>query len=151
MFLNKKPIAICSIILLTTSLTGCIRAVLPTSEIELDNTARIVSSELDSDVVTTYANLKKYMQKCLTFSQPSGYHVVNAELDREDGIARFIGKSNFNTYTFKLTLETIDNDKTKITYSSPKKKIGFSEFNPQKRLDKFKSFALYDGKATCRL
>ena len=53
MFFNKKLIAICSMILLSTSLTGCIRAVLPTSEIELDNRARIVSSEVNSDVVTT--------------------------------------------------------------------------------------------------
>ncbi|PNK60966.1 hypothetical protein [Psychrobacter sp. FDAARGOS_221] len=151
MFFNKKPMAICSVFLLSASLTGCIRAVLPTSEIDLENRARIVSGDVDLDVVSTYANLKTYMQKCLIYSNQYGYHDIDAKLDREEGRARFIGKSNYNTYTFKVSLEEIGKNKTKITYFSPKKKIGFSESNPQKRLDEFTRFALYDGKATCKL
>ncbi|MGO2505314.1 MAG: hypothetical protein ACTH7L_04310, partial [Psychrobacter alimentarius] len=49
------------------------------------------------------------------------------------------------------SLEPLDNQITKMTYFSPKKKIGFNEFNPQKTLDNLKAFALYEGKPVCKL
>ena len=147
----KKPSAIFSILLLSTYLTGCVRAILPTSEAELTTNARIVSTEVELDIVSSYANLKKYMSKCFEYRNQNGYQVIDANLDREQNKAYFIGKSNFDTYTFKVLLESVDNEKTKIIYFSPKKKIGFSESNPQKTLDRLIAFSLYDGKAVCKL
>ena len=147
----KKPSAIFSILLLSTYLTGCVRAILPTSEAELTTNARIVSTEVELDIVSSYANLKKYMSKCFEYRNQNGYQVIDANLDREQNKAYFIGKSNFDTYTFKVLLESVDNEKTKIIYFSPKKKIGFSESNPQKTLDRLVAFSLYDGKAVCKL
>ncbi|MDN3453068.1 hypothetical protein, partial [Psychrobacter sp. APC 3350] len=117
---------------------------------ELTTNARVVSTEVELDIVSSYANLKKYMSKCLEYRSQNGYQVIDANLDREQNKAYFIGKSNFDTYTFKVLLESVGNEQTKITYFSPKKKIGFSESNPQKTLDKLKDFSLYDGKAVCK-
>ena len=147
----KKLSTIFSIFLLSTYLTGCVRAILPTSEAELTTNARIVSGEVELDVVSSYANLKKYMSKCFEYRNQNGYQVIDANLDREQNKAYFIGKSNFDTYTFKVLLESVGNEKTKIIYFSPKKKIGFSESNPQKTLDRLIAFSLYDGKAVCKL
>ncbi|MCG3857999.1 hypothetical protein [Psychrobacter sp. Ps2] len=151
MILQKKLSAIFSILLLSTYLTGCVRAILPTSETELTTNARVVSTEVELDIVSSYANLKKYMSKCFEYRNQNGYQVIDANLDREQNKAYFIGKSNFDTYTFKVLLESVGNEQTKITYFSPKKKIGFSESNPQKTLDKLTAFSLYDGKAVCKL
>lgn len=151
MLLQKKLFTVFSIFLFSTYLTGCVRAILPTSEIELIGNARQVSTEVDLDVVSSYANLKRYMNKCLKYRNQNGFQVVNANLDREKNRADFIGKSNFDTYTFKVSLEPLDNQTTKMTYFSPKKKIGFNEFNPQKTLDNLKAFALYEGKPVCKL
>lgn len=151
MLLQKKLFTVFSIVLFSTYLTGCVRAILPTSETELIGNARHVSTEVNLDVVSSYANLKRYMNECLEYRNQSGFQVINANLDREKNRAAFIGKSNFDTYTFKVSLEPLDNEKTKITYFSPKKKIGFSESNPQKTLDKLKAFTLYEGKPVCKL
>lgn len=151
MLLQKKLFTVFSIVLFSTYLTGCVRAILPTSETELIGNARKVSTDVDIDVVSSYANLKRYMNKCLEYRNQNGFQVINANLDREKNRADFIGKSNFDTYTFKLSLEPVDNQTTKITYFSPKKKIGFSESNPQKTLDKLKAFSLYEGKPVCKL
>lgn len=124
-----KYIALSMVSISTLSLTGCVRALLPTSDAELVTKAvnQGYQAELDINYVDAYANLKQAYTTCIAYvsrmSNDMSYISVDSKLDRDSKQGLIYANSNYNTYLSKVILKESSENKTSLTLYLAKSKL----------------------------
>ena len=103
-------------------LQGCVRMMYPTSETELMSKSINggVTTDLETDYVQAYANLKQAYKRCVEIKDVNGSLIVNSHLDRDKKIGTFTGSLPYGALFFKTTLEATGENSTKLTYYATK-------------------------------
>lgn len=132
--LKYTKFVLLSLIAITCSnLTGCVRALLPTSENQLISKAinNGFEAELDVDYVEAYANLKQAYEKCIAYKSftDQSYIAINANLDRDAKMGSITANANYGTYVSKVNLHEISPKKTKINLYLAQSKLLTNNFN----------------------
>ena len=99
------------------TLQGCVRMMLPTSDVELVTKSINDggSVEVPLDYVQSYANLKQAYIKCMEYRTLNDSLKIDAYLDRENSIGTFYGRPPYGTYIFKTTITPINSNTSKLT------------------------------------
>lgn len=133
------------------SMTGCVRALLPTSDAELVTKAvnQGYKAEIDINYVDAYANLKQAYATCLAYvsyvPNDLSYISIDSKLDRDLKEGIIYANSNYNTYLSKVILKENSANKTNLTLYLAKSKFLTENKNlslGEKRLEQEKLRAL---------